>query len=70
LPEREVAAILSQFIPKSSLSSLNVELGYAVQPDGQGQVTLEPVFEVTQNGTEVAQIDAVTGVILKGGSAS
>lgn len=64
-----VEAVIHQQMPKVTLQSLDIRLGYAVQPLPKNAVQLEPVFQVSQGGVVLWQIDAVTGSVWKGGVA-
>ncbi len=62
--------IIDAMVPQALLPSIKVSLTCEAEPQSANSVLIEPVFEITHAGQEVLRIDAVTGQVLSGGSAS
>ncbi|WDL99174.1 hypothetical protein [Alicyclobacillus sp. ALC3] len=62
--------IIDAMVPKALLPSIKVSLACEAQLQSANTVLIEPVVDITHAGQDVLRIDAVTGQVLSGGSAS
>jgi len=59
-------AVIRRLIPSTPMSSLTFQLGYRVVPVATNQITLTPVYYVSQSGLLLWTLDAQTGKVVAG----